>query len=161
MNTKLYLVRHGFADFYRGDASVGKKQVEEVAEYFARLKLDSSRVVIISSQRERTIITAEAIKNRLTGSHTDAPHMKTDSSLNDGHSTSSYQLIKNYLFEDQSLYDAIIIISHQPNLEYTLDQLCPLWRIKPPARVANAEAYYIDAGNRAISRVFSPSEKAG
>ncbi len=140
---KIFLVRHGFNDFEKGEQSIGKQQAEAAGAFLAGLGLDLTKTLVLTSPLPRAVITGQLILQKL-GIATIAPQAFW--LVNDEGPVAMRRHLADFL-ANHPIQENIIAVSHEPVIKG--------WT-KTYDSVSNGSIFLIDDQTQRAKRIFKP-----
>ncbi len=150
MGTALYLMRHAYDDFDK-ERSLGREQARAAGAYLSSTGLDPLRTLIIASESSRAIRTAEIVKEA-----TGVEHMITRDALTIQKGGQTFLFLSDMLKIQARSFDAIIAVTHQPNMEVVLRAFAALCSVATLVSTPNGVIFYILPDEKIFKCVHPP-----
>ena len=144
---RIFLVRHGSAS--DGLTLFGQSQIFETANFLKSLGLDTSKIILLTSQLCRAVETAEIIQKTLGLSE-----VFTKSWLTRKTEENTATILAQFAADHPDLV-AVIAVSHRPEIEVLLDDLG--FYSTRFVDTPNGSVYEIEFPTKAVTRLFVPS----
>lgn len=143
-------MRHAKSDFDQ-EVSIGKEQARAAGSCLLNAGIDPVRTLIIASEIPRAIRTAEIVKE-VTG----VSRMITRDALSDHQYEKTFSFLSDMLKVQARSFDAIIAVTHEPNMQRVLAAFSSLCGAVPPKSAPYAVIYRILPDEKVLECIYPP-----